>query len=74
MIAKIKAWITAAGIFLAVTAAAIAYGYSKGRENQQSADALKDKRRIMKGKEISNEIDSLNSDAVNQRLERWVRD
>lgn len=74
MISKIKAWITAAGVFLAVTVTAIAYGYSKGKENQQSADAQKDKRRIMKAKEISNEIDSLDSDAVDQRIKRWVRD
>ena len=71
---KAKAYIAAAGVFLAVLVGA----YLKGRSDQTAMTnkSLSEERTkaLKKANEVKNEIIQLNDDDVDRRLSKWMRD
>ena len=67
---RIGRYLAAIGIAAGILFAA----YSKGRKDSrlnQTADRL---RASNKAKEIENEVDGLGADAIDDRLDEWMRD
>ncbi|WP_082510463.1 MULTISPECIES: hypothetical protein [unclassified Rhizobium] len=71
---KVKGYLAAAGIALAVIAGAFLYGRSDGKADAARAAEKANAAVRKQSKEVENEINALGDDGVDARLARWLRD
>lgn len=67
---KLTGWLAAAGIAIALLAAAYARG-SQAAAARQAAASLNE---IKKARKVEDEINRLDNDAVRSRLDGWMRE
>lgn len=69
-------WNSRLGRFLVALGGAISFVlffYFKGRQDQKVKEALKEAEVIENARKVENEVDSLSSDDLRSRANRWVR-
>lgn len=66
---KLTGWLAAAGIALTLLAAA----YSRGRQDAAARQASARLETIKKARNVENEINRLDDNAVRDRLNKWMR-
>ncbi len=74
MIARIKAYLAAAGVILAAMVFTAFMAFSKGKQAQKGNQDAATLRGIEKAKGVADEIRSLDSTSLDRRFNRWVRD
>lgn len=74
MIARLKLYAVAAGVFLAALLAAYFEGLSKGNTSAKQKQAADNAAAATKAKGVSDAVDTLNSGDVHARLGKWMRD
>lgn len=70
---KVKGYLAAIGVALAVIAGAFLYGRSDGRADAERVAEKANAAAREQSKEVENEINALGDDGVDARLARWMR-
>jgi hypothetical protein len=74
MIARLKGWLAAAGVVLALIAGAFLYGRADGKIDAEAAQAKANAKAAKKARGVEDEIQKMGSADVDRRLAEWMRD
>jgi hypothetical protein len=74
MIARLKGWLAAAGVVLALVAGSFLYGRSDGKSDAEAAQAKANAKAAKKARGVEDEIQKMGSADVDRRLAEWMRD
>jgi hypothetical protein len=74
MIARLKLYAIAAGVFVAALLAAYFAGDSKGAASAKAKQAEADRHAATKAKGVADAVDNLGASDVSARLDKWMRD
>lgn len=71
---KLKGYVAAAGVALTFIVGAFLYGRSDGKNAAEAARAKRDAEARQKARKVEDEINGLDDESVDSRLDRWMRD
>jgi uncharacterized membrane protein len=74
ILAKLKGWLAAAGVVLALVAGAFLYGRVDGKIDAEAAQAKANAKAAKKARGVEDEIQKMGSADVDRRLAEWMRD
>ena len=71
---KIGGYIAVAGGAMAFVVGIFLYGRSAGKESAKAAAAKANAKAAKKARGVENDIQGIGDDAVDERLDKWMRD
>jgi hypothetical protein len=74
MLAKLQAFLAAAGVALAFIAGAFLYGRSEGHANAKAEQAKRDAKAAKKARGVEDEINKMGGADIDAALSKWMRD
>ncbi len=74
LISKLKSWLAAAGVALAIVAGAFLYGRADGKRSAEAEVERAEASARDRARKVENEVNTLGSGDVQRRLDRWMRD
>lgn len=74
LLTKLKGWLAAAGVALAIVAGAFLYGRADGKRSAEAEVERAEADARNRARKVENEIDTLGDSDVQRRLNRWMRD
>lgn len=74
ILAKLKGWVAAAGVVLALVAGSFLYGRSDGISDAQAEQAKANAKAVKKARGVEDEVQKMGGADVDRRLAEWMRD